>query len=459
MLSLLLSTALSVPSLSADVPDGTDVVARVEVSALAPELELMWQDVEGLLDAWPPVKKLTETVLSAWGGILTSLAERTGADLKRRGVQLTLTIDLDAKGGPVYAVVVRGALGKGGAKPVDEKDQGVESFTIDGHPAYRLKGRDAAWVIVDGNILIFGTERGMQRQLRHFRRAKHTVNEPLQKLASQVRRASPVMLAYVLPDASRAAAAKLLPPIGSLISSVHSGTLEGKSRRLDMRLYADSDDDREALEHGVRALVALLRASTALLEGGAEAVLGLDLLGHRPPQIPVGLETTAIKGFIAEWLNGATFDSTLRRRRGHGVELTLELSNYRALVAAGGLLTFGFMPFFGGDGRAEAQVMLMALRQAQLAYKAETGEFLSCGPVPQPLPVARVAWPEESCFDLIGYRPPGKVRFQVASAVEEGELIMMASGDTDGDGVSEVWLLDEKSASVQAFMPPSGGDG
>ncbi len=459
MLALLLSTALTAPGLAADAPDGTDVVVRVEVSSVAPELEAMWKDAEGLLDAWPPVKLLTETALSTWGGIIDSMAERTGADFKRRGVQVTLVVDLDAKGGPVYAMVVRGAFRKAGAKPVDEADSGVEAFTIDGHQAFRLKGRDAAWSVADGNILVAGTERGMQRQFRHLRRSKRAGRDPLQKLASHIRRASPVMLAFVVPDDSRAMAAKLLPTIGPLVSSVHSGTLEGKSSRLDLRLYADDDDEREAVEHGARALVALLRASTALLEGGAEAVLGLDLLGHRPPQIPQGLETTAIKGLVVEWLSGATFDSTMRRRRDHGIEMTIELSSYRALAAAIVLLSVGLMPSSGRGGRAEAQVLLMALRQAELAYKAESGEFLTCGPVPQQMPVARVRWPEESCFDQIGFKPPGKVRFQIASAIEEGELTMMARGDIDGDGVPEVWLLDEESSSVRAFVSPSGGDG
>jgi hypothetical protein len=262
------------------------------------------------------------------------------------------------------------------------------------------------------------------------------------------------MMAFAVPSGVPQTVSESLSTIGPLLGALQSATIVARPRSIDLRLEAADEKGQKALEHGVRALAALLRAGAALLEVGGEAALGLGEVGSRPPQLPEALGAETIEKLLATWVKGAKFDCVVRRRREHAVEATLSPSSYRAFVAALGVVAFGLMPPGGATGKTEAQVMLMALRQAQLTHKAKKGEFLTCGPVPLEMPGGWVPWPEESCFDLIGYRPPGPVRFQIAASTEEGSLVMMARGDSDGDGVPEVWLLDETSAAIQRFVPP-----
>ena len=91
----------------------------------------------------------------------------------------------------------------------------------------------------------------------------------------------------------------------------------------------------------------------------------------------------------------------------------------------------------------------MTLRQLELTYHEKKGEFFACGPVPEELPKGAVDLPADSCFATLGFKPPGKVHFQLMVTAEEGELQLTARGDPDGDGVPEIWVLDETSPMIQ----------
>lgn len=456
MLTMILAAAIAAPNMADDVPRGTDVAVRVETGRIAGDLRKMWADVELLLEAWPPVKRLSQTALETWTDRLKELETRTGADLERKTAVVTVTIDADAGGGPVFAAVIRGALSGG---PAPDPGEDVEPFTVDGHPAIRHLPSASAWALVGNRTLVFGDERGMQRQLRRLLSKKRTKDEPVQILSSQLRKRAPFMMAFDVPNGVPNAVSEMLSTIGPLLGAVRSGTIVAHPGGIDLRVEAADEKGQKALEHGVHAFAALLRAGAALLEVGAEATLGLEKVGSRPPQLPESLGTETIEELLATWIKGAQFEHHVRRRRPHAVEATITPSSYRALAAALGVVAVGMAPPAGSTGKAEAQVMLMALRQAQLAYKAEKGEFLTCGPVPLEMPVGRVPWPEKSCFDLIGYRPPGDVRFQIATSTEEGTLVMMARGDADSDGVPEVWLLSETAPAIERFVPPSPDEG
>jgi hypothetical protein len=393
------------------------------------------------------VKRLVDSSLGVWKETLDKVRQASSADLTRKATVLTAVIDLDGKGGPVYAVILTNT---GAKAPTPAPD---DSFTIDGHQAFRVPERDLVWTVVGKTTLLVGNERGLQRQLR-LSQSKTEADTPLVKVAARLRKPAPLLVAFSLSPAARTFAAKAFPNGGALVAAVVSGSVAAHADRLELRFDAEGETERDAIEHGVRAGAALLNAAVALLEGGAEATLGLDALGKRPPQIPSALEAPVIKGLVADWLHGAHFDLTMRRRRPYTVEATLKTPGPRPLIAALALLGLGALPKGESPGQAEAQVMLLALRQAQLAYKAEEGEFVACGPVPTEVPVGRVAWPKTSCFDAIGFRPPGKVGYQIAAAVEDGTLVMMARGDANGDGVPEVWLLDETSPGIEPFVPP-----
>lgn len=456
MVMMILAAAIAAPNLAEDVPSGTDVVMRVEVGRIAGDLRDMWADVQQLLQAWPPVKKLSETALETWTDRLEELEKRTGADFASKNAVVTVTLDVDAGGGPVFGAVVRGALS---GEPAPDLGEGIEPFTVDGHPAFRHLPSAGAWAIADPGTLVFGDERGMQRQLRRLLSEQRAKKEPVHILASRLRKRAPFMVAFSLPKGVPGVVSENLSTIGPLLGAVRAGSLVAGPERLELRLEAADESGQGALEHGVHALTALLRAGVALLEVGAEATLGLEEIGSRPPQLPEALDSETINELLATWIKGARFDHSVRRRRSHAVEATITPSSYRALAAALGVVAVGLAPPAPSTGKAEAQVMLMALRQAQLAYKADKGEFLTCGPVPLEVPVGRVPWPEASCFDLIQFRPPGAVLFQVAASTEDGSLVMMARGDADGDGVPEVWLLDETSPAVERFVPPSADEG
>ena len=431
-------------SLAQDTPRGTDLVARVEVGAMAAELRSAWEELDPLFAAWPALGSVARDTLDAWIEVAVELERVTGADLDRAASVATLVADADATGGDVWAVVVRGARPK---RPA------AHDFLIDGHPAHRLEGREIAWSVV-GDALVFGNERGVQRQVRQVRKPS-AGDRPIQVRARRLRDRAPLVLAFEAPAAVSAELSEELANVGPLVGAVRGGSLVAKPGRIWMQLSAESDDDQQAIEHGVRAFVALARAGTSLLEGGAEAIRGLDLLGARPPSLPDSLDASALETLAEDWLRGFEVRAKIRERKPEVIEAELEVSSHRGLAAALGVMAVMLVPTRAGP-RAEAEVLLELLRRAERAHHARTGEYISCGPVPETLPSAPTAWPAGSCFDALGFAPPTKVRFQLVAGVEDGELVLMARGDTDGDGRAEIWVLEGDDVAMQPLpSPPS----
>jgi hypothetical protein len=431
-----------------DTPPGTDLVARIEVGRLAPEVRRAWKELEPLFDAWPSLGGVATGALDSWAEVVDLLEQASSADLDRRSSVVTLVVDADAAGGLVWAAVIRGA------RP---REPAEHDFLIDAHPAHRLAAREMAWSKV-GDALVAGNERGVQRQVRQEvrrlrgARAKRSAKEPLQTRAERLRQRAPLVLAFEAPAPVRARLGASLANVGALVSAIHSGTLVAAPGRLWLQLSADTNEGQLALEHGLRALVALIRASVALLEGGAEAVIGLELLGARPKSLPVKLEAPALETLAAKWLDRFHVDGQIRKRRPQVVEAELSLSSYRGLAAALGVMAAILLP--AGGAQAEAEVLLELLRRAQRQHHARTGSFVSCGPVPAQLPVGPTSWPEGSCFDALQFSPPADVRFQLVAGVEDGELVLMARGDTNGDGDAEIWVLEEKDVAARPLIIP-----
>jgi len=426
-----------------DTPRGTDLVARVEVGKLAGDLRSAWDELEPLFVVWPSLGSIASNTRESWTEVTELFEKASGADLDRPTAVATMVVDFDATGGAAWAAVVRGSMPK--------KPEGSD-FLIDGQAAHRIAGRDLAWSIV-GEALVAGNERGVQRQVRQLAGKKPNLDEPIGVRVRRLRERAPVLVAFETPASLRAELESLLTNIGPLVSAVHGGTLVAKPGRLWMQLSATDDDEQKAIEHGVRAFVAMVRASTALLQGGSEAIIGLDLLGARPDAVPASVDAPALETLADDWLEGFHIDAKIRKRRPEVIEAELKLSSYRGLAAALGVMAVMLVPTTVGP-RAEAEVLLELLRRAQQAHKSALGEYVSCGPIPETLPEGPVAWPEGSCFDALSFVPPAKVRFQLIAGVEEGELVLMAQGDTNGDGKPEIWMLKGNDVSIEQLIPP-----
>ncbi|MFC1611732.1 hypothetical protein ACFL6C_12290 [Myxococcota bacterium] len=387
MLYGLMSLLVVAPGLVEDTPPGTDLILRLEVGKLAKEVHAGWDELEPLVNAWPAFERLLSDMEASWRGVVDVITVQTGVDLKHRNTNLTIVLDLDATGGIVWAAVARNGakMRKGVPEEVGPKMQRLE---VDGHTAYRLKDRDVAWSSIDRAVVV-GNERGMQRQLRFLRKKRVDQTEPIALQARRLRKSAPVKLAFALPESTRSDLRHRLPNVGPLLAVIRSGNLSARPGVLEVRLTAGDDDGRKALEHGVRAFVALTRACVALLEGGAEAVLGLELVGERPAALPPSLDAEAIEALAKAWVKDLQVRSQVRTRRGHEVETTLEISSYRGLVAAVAVMAIMVMPTMeGGADRAEVEALLEALQRAEEEHKRSAGTYVACGPVPEKVPTA-----------------------------------------------------------------------
>jgi hypothetical protein len=195
--------------------------------------------------------------------------------------------------------------------------------------------------------------------------------------------------------------------------------------------------------------VALLQAGVALLEGGTQAVLGLEKLGERPALLPKSLDPETMERLSRTWLAGFVVQREVRTRQGHAVDVKLEVSSFRGVLAALTLVGVMALPSIDGVVYSEAEELLRSLRQAQMVHKEKGGAYVACGPVPAVMPVEPVDWPTGSCFDELEFAPAVKVSFQLLAGVDDGKLVLMARGDTNGDGIPETWVLDEDSPTIR----------
>jgi hypothetical protein len=320
---------------SGDVPPGSDVVLRVEVGRLGAELGAAVEALAPLGDAWAPWGALQQRLDELWQGPLTRIATQTQADWRRPGVVAVVALDLDAPGELLWSAVVRGARDKKTA--VAAPSTPVESFLVDEQPAYRLPVPAVAWSVVQGDRIVLGDERGLQRHLRHLRAPPPQPDALLQECL-RVRTRAPIAVAFVLPEVVRERAKEELPIVGAFIREILAGHLLADAKEVGLTLQAPSDDSRDALVHAARSLAAALRARSAHLETGAEALLGLDRLGAGGEAKLPGVGADTLTELTRDWLSGFSLSATVRPRAGHRVEVELAPSGMRGLVAAAGHL-------------------------------------------------------------------------------------------------------------------------
>ncbi|MBI5507213.1 MAG: hypothetical protein HY903_00545 [Deltaproteobacteria bacterium] len=456
MLSLVAMAVLAAPDLAADLPPGTDLLLRVEVGKVKGLAKEMADELLPLLPVVPGATELKGALVVRLEEILALLTAQTKADFGRAGVVVTLALDLDAAGGLVWGAVVRGAATK--RPSTVEGKEGVEAQSIDGEPAARLVGRDLAWLIrADGTILV-GSERGLQRQLRQLLRPASDDKATITSLCRRLHAPGALALVVELPVAACRIAARTMATAGPIMNELKALSLTTGKNDVALRLVAMSDKGRDAVESGMRALVALIRAGTNLIEAGADAVLGLGQLSKWPEVVPKELSAADIRKLTGRWVEGFTLRAAYYKRPNRETEVTLTPSSARGMVAAFGLFAAYLVPHPGASSEMEARLMLMTLRQAEMLYRERHDTFLSCGPVPPATPRGAADWPVETCFDALGFRPPGKVRFQLTAMVEDGNLLLVAKGDPNGDGTPELWGLDETSPMIRRLEAPPDSD-
>lgn len=450
-MAMALIGALGPSPLADDLPGGTDLALRVPTRLLARDGVALWEDLRPLVEAWPGLSHRLEDNRQGLAKTVAALRDAAGVDFEREGATLTLTVDLDAAGGLVAAAVLRGALAAG-----DAVRQSAEGDTIvEGHVVKQLADTSLRWARLDGGDLIVGNERGVQRQIRRQLGVQPPATTEISHFARRLRDPGSLKAVLHLPARARRKLSETAGPMASFVERLRAATLLVNADQALLHLVAERKNDQQALQHAVRGVVGLLRGAASLLEGGTELLIGLNMLGNRPPALPFQLRVRDLEPLVREGRVPLELKAKIRARKPYDTEVKLEVSSYPTLVVAGLMLWAALLPEGGDPLRARAQALLLALREAQRRYRTVHGEYLECGPVPNKVPMAPIPWPKAACFERLHFEPDSPTPFQLQAQTEEGKLVLLARVDPDGDGIPLVWYLDEDSEQIR---DPGGGE-
>ncbi len=321
-LSLLL--AAPGPSLASDAPADTDVVLRIEVGALWPEVQQSWADVSSVIAAWPTLQLVSKTIVLRLQQAVEQLRETTGADVTYKDSSVTLLIDADARGGPVVAALVRGANLPAQASSGDDAAEDQEQ-------SYAMLDRDIAWARV-GDVLVLGNERGVQRQLQHLAEPPKIPQDVLHTEAERLRKHGPVLAAFALAAPLRQKLALLLGRVAApFVAAVQSGSLLVQGSVVHLRLASKSKKEREIAQHSTEGLLALWRGALTMIRGASELGLAAYQSGLPPPQLPKKLSQDQLAG-LATWLAHAGVEWKIYARQGNVTEAEIEVGDYRGAL-------------------------------------------------------------------------------------------------------------------------------
>jgi len=93
---------------------------------------------------------------------------------------------------------------------------------------------------------------------------------------------------------------------------------------------------------------------------------------------------------------------------------------------------------------AEGKVNIAAIRNIEIAYKAEFDTYIAAAASPPAVAGTRsqvfvdVGAPSQN-FETLGWRPEGRVYFRYATAVAGDAFTVDAEADIDGNGTNQVW--------------------
>jgi len=472
-----LGAATPVSALVDDAPADTEVVVRIDTGVLWSTSVEAWESLAPLLRILPHV----EATLAEWTAALreqtAALGAVAGFDLALPGTTVTVVLDLDAKGGPVVAAVVRGPGAREQA-PAGTRSSDSERSEVDGQPVQVLRGTDLAWSR-SAELLVLGNERGVQRQLRHrsaqARDPRHACRSGgLCVPAQLVRDPGVFALALVGGQAlSTWLVAALGEPAGRAASGLAGLALRTRGQTLVASFTGRSDRQRDALEHALRAVVAALQGA------GSLALAGVELASAGAPWVPrrlASLPPSDVEEALVV-LRGWRLDALVHSRPHEGFEVELTPSSYRGLLVAGVVALGGLGGGSGGaggaggaggspgaaDGRGPdsnaggttplgAAALLVRLRAAEQTYKGRSGHFLACPAEPALIPQKSVILSRAGCLAQLDFSP-GPLVWQLAAELQDGKLVLVARGAPSGAAL-EVWYLDEASAAPRRVGAP-----
>ncbi len=448
-------TIASAPSFADDIPAGTDVALFLNLATLSPEVEPVWDDVLQLTAVQPGMALFARKAAAQLIKELHLGEALTGATLTKRdpqkGLTLRLYIDLDATGGVIYSAVFTEPSPKN-SNPVDihtlgvveelaaKAEHDVARIRIDDRPAFRVA--QVLWTIDEYNRLVFGNERGLQRQLR-ARRDKSQI----QRLARQIRHNPPAILVFNLPDAKKQAWALDFSDFGAALLQVKSGFIAATGNTLNIQLHSANKNTREIITHTLQAGASIIRAEAHVLEAASHMLLMNKKLEQDSKIIPDTLKTDEMQTQLSTWIEDFALKGKVLGRGKSTTEANFTITDYRPLVALGVFIFSRKHPPL--TPAREARVLLRVLRSTERRYRKRHGTYLSCGPWPRRVPRNPQPWVQDQCFEKLGFSPPKPTALQIQAKVstEDGGLLLIAKNKNTA-GKIQVFVLNDESDIV-----------
>jgi len=134
-----------------------------------------------------------------------------------------------------------------------------------------------------------------------------------------------------------------------------------------------------------------------------------------------------------------SWSTVARGRRGFTLIEMMIVVAIIGLIAAVAIPTF--LRFQLKSKTAEAIVNIEAIRKAEVAYRAEFGDWVSATPSPASHGgTGRADFVDTGGgFATLGWAPEGRVYFNYAVAVVDTAFTVDSSADMDGDGSPQIW--------------------
>jgi hypothetical protein len=443
---LVLGALAPAPSLTDEIPPDADLLVRSSVAEVWPALVSGRDELWPLVPVWPALRAEIAAIMPVSEALRAKIEEICGVDL-RAATKVTLIADLDPKE-RVIALVVRGVK----PRPLPElAPAGLEVRSVESTPVLFFTDHDLGVASLGDHILI-GSSRGMSRQLLHERAPRGAnAQDKLPLLAARLRADAPWQLAMVISDKRRREIVRAAGPlVGPVLAVVRGVVATGDARALTVSVDADSKKGATAALHALRAIGAGWQASGRVIYGATEWGRALGSTGARLPLVPSELSGDKLDA-LGAWLADLKIELTASIRPGNRVEARYVVSDGKAYLVAALALAGAWRPTSKDANRVEAERLLFVLRELERAHKKAHGKHLACPPTPGEVPRLPVAWPPDTCFAPLGFRPEEPLRFQLSAGVGDDRLTLVARSDIDNDGVPEVYYLDDDALAVRSF--------